>query len=80
VIAGKVIGNLPNPVATGFASLGTATVSETAAGTAFASSWTDATVASSLVGRGFGKAFVAFTAAKAIYDVSTYAFGAVVCW
>ncbi len=80
VMAGKVVGNLPNPVATGFASLGTATVSETPAGTAFASGWTDATVATSLFGRGFGKAFFAFSVAKGIYDVSTYAFGYVVCY
>ena len=76
----KVIGNLPNPAATGLASLGTATIRETAGGTAFAAGWTNATVATSLVGRTAGKAFAVFSIGKAVWDASTYAFGAIRCY
>ena len=76
----KVIGNLPNPAATGLASMGAATVSETAAGTAFVSNWTDATIATSLFGKTAGKAFAVFSISKAIWDGSTYLFGAVQCY
>jgi RHS repeat-associated protein len=76
----KVIGNLPNPAATGLASMGTATIRETAGGTAFVSNWTDATVATSLFGKTAGKAFFAFSVGKAIWDGSTYLFGAVQCY
>ena len=75
----KIVGNLPNPAATGLASMGTATISETAGGTAFVSSWTDASVATSLLGKTAGKAFAVFSISKAIWDVSTYAYGAVKC-
>jgi hypothetical protein len=75
----KIVGNLPNPVATGLASMGTAAIRETAGGTAFASSWTDATIATSLLGKTAGKAFAVFSISKAIWDASTYLFGAVQC-
>jgi hypothetical protein len=76
----KVVGNLPNPAATGLASMGTATISETAGGAAFVSSWTDATVASSLLGKTAGKAFAVFSISKAVWDGSTYLFGVVQCY
>jgi RHS repeat-associated protein len=80
VAAVKVVGNLPNPAATGLASMGTATIRETAGGTAFVTGWTDATIATSVLGRTAGKAFAVFSISKAIWDVSTYAFGAVQCY
>ena len=76
----KVVGNFPNPVATGLASLGTATIGETAGGTAFAASWTDATIATSLLGRTAGKAFAVFSISKAIWDGTTYLYGAIQCY
>jgi hypothetical protein len=80
VAAVKVTANLPNPLATGLASMGTAAVSETAGGTAFVSSWTDATVATSLLGKTAGKLFAGFTIAKGIWDISTYLVGATQCY
>jgi hypothetical protein len=74
----KVVGNLPNPGSSALA--GTVTVGETAGGTAFVSTWTDATIATSVLGKTAGKAFVVFSIGKAIWDGSTYIFGAVQCY
>jgi hypothetical protein len=76
----KVVGNLPNPAATGLASMGTATIGETAGRAAFVSGWTDATIATSLLGKTTGKAFAVFSITKAVWDGSTYLFGAVQCY
>ena len=75
----KLVGNLPDPTKTGLDALGRATIKETASGAAFAERWTDATIATSLFGRTAGKAFFYFTAAKAIWDASTYAVGVSRC-
>jgi hypothetical protein len=60
------------------ASLGNAVVRETPGGTAYAAAWTDATIATSFLGRNLGRAFVSYTIGKAAWDVSTYAYGAFV--
>ena len=78
--ATKAIGNLPNPFAAGLASLGKAAIKETAGGAPYAASWTDATIASSVLGRGAGRAFAWFTIGKAVWDASTYAAGVFKCY
>jgi RHS repeat-associated protein len=77
-LAARGIGTLPNPAASGLASLGNAVVRETPGGTAYAAAWTDATIATSFLGRNLGRAFVSYTIGKAAWDVSTYAYGAFV--
>ena len=77
-LVGRGVGSLPNPLVNGLASLGNAVVKETPAGTAYAAAWTDATIATSLLGRIGGRLFVFYTAGKAVWDVSTYAYGAFV--
>jgi RHS repeat-associated protein len=78
-LAVRVVGNLPDPTATGLAAFGTATVRETPGGVAYVARWTKPTVASGVLGGAAGKLFAASTAFKWAWDGATYVAGLVHC-